>query len=221
MTVFIDSNEPKEIEDILKMLKLPVIRRHNIINEDLDITTDYIIKVKNYIVAVERKTWSDIVASIEDGRYSLQRYFLYKNFPLSFIVIVGSEEDYNEVLRYRSIHENALLGVLVSTSLKTSGKVNVIQVKDHMRFCTLIKLIHNTLEKEKLEAIPKPVVKKSDINELKIMMLTCIPGIGIQSAKKLIENFKTIENIVKARKSELEFVIGSSKAEKVWKFLHE
>ena len=218
--IFIDSNEPDEIKEILETLKLPVRKRHNIINEELNITVDYIIKVKDKVVAVERKTWTDLVASIEDGRYSQQRYFLYKTFPLSYFVIVGSDEDFRDVLKYRKIHINALLGVLVSTPLKTMGKVNIIQVKDTMQFCLILKLIHQTLEKEKIEVIPKPVVRKSDYDELKIMMLACVPGIGVETAKKLIEKYKTIENIVKASKKELSEVIGSKRAEKLYSFIH-
>lgn len=218
--IFIDSNEPDEIKEILETLKLPVRKRHNIINEELNITVDYIIKVKDKVVAVERKTWTDLVASIEDGRYSQQRYFLYKTFPLSYFVVVGSDEDFRDVLKYRKIHINALLGVLVSTPLKTMGKVNIIQVKDTMQFCLILKLIHQTLEKEKIEVIPKPVVRKSDYDELKIMMLACVPGIGVETAKKLIEKYKTIENIVKASKKELSEVIGSKRAEKLYSFIH-
>ncbi len=213
--IFVDVNEPKEIYELLKMMKLPVSRRKNKINDEYDITVDYIIKVKKHEVAVERKTWEDLVASLEDGRYSLQRYVLYKFFPFSYLVIIGN---WNNVLKFRKIKLNNLIGVLISTQLKTKGKVSVVQLNNHEEFALFLKLLHQTLEKEKLEVLPKPSVNKKDLNELKVMMLACIPGVGIETAKKLINKFGTIEKIVNASKAEITCTVGLVKAEKIWKF---
>ncbi|MEM4772803.1 MAG: helix-hairpin-helix domain-containing protein [Nanoarchaeales archaeon] len=48
-----------------------------------------------------------------------------------------------------------------------------------------------------------------------------IPGIGDQLAKKLLERFKSIKNIILAKKVEIENIIGESKAERLKKIFEE
>lgn len=213
--IYMDSNEPNEIYEMLKNINLDVVKRKNNVVDEYDISIDYILEVKEKTIAIERKTWEDMVASIEDGRYSMQRYVMYKCFPLSFFVIVG---DWNDVLLHRKISVNNLIGILYSTPLKTKGKVSVIQLNDISEFILMIKLMHNTLEKEKIEVLPKPSVNKSDLHELKIMMLACVPGIGTETAKKLINHYGSIDKIVNADKKDLSKVIGKKRSEKVWSF---
>ncbi len=65
MEIIIDNREPKDIISI-------VSSKHNTTISTLDIG-DYIIKKNNSVISIiERKTLSDLIASIKDGRYSEQ-----------------------------------------------------------------------------------------------------------------------------------------------------
>ena len=76
MQLIIDNREPKEIVSILKS------RIENVEQENLDIG-DFVIKNKNAekVMLFERKSLSDLIASIKDGRYNEQSFrfvsFLY------------------------------------------------------------------------------------------------------------------------------------------------
>ena len=80
--ILIDVNEPRFYEIKLKAEGIQVRR------ERIEFC-DYIVKVRDLEVAVERKEINDYLSSIIDGRLFRQLYLMSYHYPFSYLVVVG------------------------------------------------------------------------------------------------------------------------------------
>ena len=167
------------------------------------------LKVADYLVrdiAIERKTVSDFISSMINKRLSRQLEELqqYKN---KLLIIEGVEEQeiYSEENNEEKngIHPNSVRGFLLSILLKY--KIPIIFTKNHEDTSKFILVLLKRKEKELSLNVNKKNLNK---NERMQFILEGFPGIGPKTAKKLIEKFKSIKNIINAPEEELKIVLG-------------
>lgn len=171
---------------------------------------DYVIKD----VVIERKTVSDFIGSMINGRLrkQLQNLQQVKN---KLLLIEGIEEQelYNEE---NNVNENAIRGFILSILL--NYKIPIVYTKDYEDTAKFIKVLAKKPSKEQEFGInnkPKPRDKKEQLQ----FIIEGFPGIGPKNAKKLLNEFKTIKNITNAPLEKIEELIGK-KAE-IFKLLEE
>jgi ERCC4-type nuclease len=212
--IIVHVGEPREIKDYLT--------RENIsFKEHSSLPFDYLIAVGGYRIAVERKESSDFVASIKDGRLHEQLYQMSVYTPLSFLVIVGN---ITSALIESKFPRQAYIGALISSTLKRSnegcqGHVSVIVLDTVYDFMLFLKLLHKQLEEGDLVRLPTLNVSKTDLRSLQIATLSTLPGISEAYAKKLLDKFGSVYNVVNASLQQLEKVVGQKRARKVYSFL--
>jgi len=85
-----------------------------------------------YDLVIERKTIDDFAQSILDGRIKSQVEKMKRDKRKSFVIIVGGLKD-----RKVDIHENAILGKVVSLVLKHN--IKVLWCDDEMQFLWMLK----------------------------------------------------------------------------------
>ncbi|MEK6890576.1 MAG: ERCC4 domain-containing protein [Nanoarchaeota archaeon] len=158
---------------------------------------DYI--VKN--VVIERKTVSDFISSMLSKRLinQLQNMQSIKN---KILIIEGIEEQelYN---KDSNLHENAVRGFLLSIILHYN--VPIILTKDYEDTAKFI----SVLSKKQVGEISLNLKRKSsDVNEQIRFIIESFPGIGPKSARKLLNEFKTIKNIINTDLEQLEKILG-------------
>ena len=177
------------------------------------------LKVADYIVnnvAIERKTVSDFISSMLNKRLfkqleELQQY----NNRLLIIEGIDEQELYANDEEIAGVHPNAIRGFLLSILLKY--KVPIIFSKDAEDTAKFISVIARKKQKE----MSLNVTKKSlDSKERMQFILEGFPGIGPKTAKKLLEEFKSIKNISNASEEELTKVLGK-KAESFFKLIND
>ena len=197
------------------------------------------LKVADYLVrgvAIERKTVSDFISSMLSGRL-LRQLEEIQQYDNKLLMIEGIDEQELYSMRFPpeaveeiasqcqegkhikensrcSLHPNSIRGFLLSILLR--HKVPIIFTKNSEDSARFIELI---AKKKKVES---PLnVKKRSLNKKERMqfILEGFPGIGPKTARKLLEKFKTIKNIVNAPLEELTEVIGK-KAE-IFKLIEE
>ncbi len=174
------------------------------------------LKVADYIVkdvAIERKTVSDFLSSMLNKRLikQLEEIQQYKN-KLLIIEGIEDQEIYND--RPEGINGNAIRGFLLSITL--NYRVPVIFTKNSEDTAKFLLVLAKRQEKE----ISLKVKKFSlDKKERMQFILEGFPGIGPKTARKLLEEFKTIKNIFNASQEELQKSIGK-KAE-IFKIVDE
>ncbi len=164
------------------------------------------LKVADYLVnniAIERKTVSDFISSMIGGRikHQLEEIQQYEN---RLLIIEGIEDqelysDDNE----RGVNANAIRGFLLSISLK--HKTPIIFTKNEE---DTAKFIFILARKKEIESSLNVSKKSFNKKERMQFILEGFPGIGPKNAKKLLEKFKTIKNVLNSHLEDLEEVIG-------------
>ncbi|MTK64495.1 MAG: DEAD/DEAH box helicase, partial [Methanobacterium sp.] len=152
-------------------------------------------------VAIERKTNSDFVSSIMDKRLHKQAKELVDNFKKPVIIIEGSE------FYSGFIHPNAVRGALASIAVDFG--IPIIPTRSPEDTAAMINRI----------AIREQTHEKSDIQirtekkplttwEQQIFFVESLPNIGPVTARKLLEEFKTVRGVINASEEELKKVDG-------------
>ncbi|MEK6897440.1 MAG: ERCC4 domain-containing protein [Nanoarchaeota archaeon] len=165
------------------------------------------LKVADYIVggtAIERKTVSDFIASMKNGRLLRQLEEL-RQYESMLLIIEGIDEQelYTDSEEVVGMHPNSVRGFLLSILL--NYKVPVIFTKNYEDTARFI----SVLSRKKPKETPLNVTKKFlSMKEQTQYILEGFPGIGPKTAKKLLKKFKTIKNIINAPEEDLKKEIG-------------
>ena len=153
-------------------------------------------------VAIERKTVSDFISSMISKRLSNQLENL-KQYDKRFLIIEGIDEQdlYSEE---KGMNSNAIRGFLLDIILKY--QVPVIFSKNYEDTAKFLAVLARKPEKlsDSLRAKRKALNKKEQLQ----FILEGFPGIGAETAKKLLGKFGTIKNIINSSDEELRKEIG-------------
>ncbi len=164
------------------------------------------LKVADFIVggvAIERKTVSDFISSMINRRLLKQLEEL-QQYPKKLLLIEGidRQELYSDE-NTTGMHANSIRGFLLSIVLKHN--VPIIFTKDCADTAKFISVIANKKETSiSLNAKKKSMNKKEQAQ----FILEGFPGIGPKSAKKLLEEFKSLKNIFNASENDLKKILG-------------
>lgn len=113
------------------------------------------------------------------------------------------------------LHPNAIRGFLLSILLRHN--IPILFTKDYKDTAKFLSLI---AKKEAHEMSTRAVKKSRNKKEQMQYILEGFPGIGPKTAKKLLEQFKSIKNIINAPEEELKDILGK-KAEIFFKIIEE
>lgn len=206
------SKSEKETEKPIEKLKIIVDSREKnslIVSELVRIgfTTEIKqLEVGDYIIKntfIERKTVSDFISSMLNKRLIRQLQDL-QQIESKLLIIEGIEEQ--ELYHpEQGVNENAVRGFLLSIVL--NYQIPIIFTKNYEDTAQFLRVLAKKPDKE-IEQGLNPRRKSFDKNEQMQFIVEGFPGIGPKTAKKLLEEFKTIKNIVNTSIEELEKVIG-------------
>ncbi len=168
---------------------------------------DFIISKR---VVVERKTISDFVNSIIDRRIFKQIENMKEFYERPIIILEGIEDIYS----VRNVHPNAIRGAIASISVDYG--IPIIRTSNAEETAEMLIAIARREQSEKKEISlhkKKPMTKA----EIQVYVVSSLPMIGPNTAKRLLEYFGTIENVFTANVDELMKVegIGKEKAKKM------
>jgi len=208
----------KELIKIIEKLKEE--RKYNCEIEVLNLDLGDIIicdKKKEEKVIIERKTLQDLASSIRDGRYNEQSYRLNNcNLHNHHIIYLleGDVHQYKSSKYGREISKNTLFSTMTSLLLKKG--FSLYRSLDSMESAEFILQMTDKLSREK-ERLFYDIkqndeeksqdyikvanrVKKNNITPDNIaeIMLCQIPSVSDISAKAILNEFKTIENLIKS-----------------------
>jgi len=180
---------------------------------------DVIIRLENlevgdYVIGdyiIERKTILDFISSIADGRLYEQ---LNKLKDKNAILILEGEEE--EIFITPELSPNYIRSLILKILLEY--KVPIIRTKNFVETSNYLYLLAKNVYKR--ATIPQGS-KEEDFDRIKENILKQIPGIGDTLAKKLLERFRNLKNIVLAKKVELSNVIGEVRAERLKRIFEE
>lgn len=172
--------------------------------------------VADYIIgktAIERKTISDFKSSIINKRI-IGQLLEIKQFPKHFLILEGfsPEEAYNSI----GLHENAFRGLILSIILE--HQVPIIYTENEKDTAKFLSTLAKKQTKTDL-SIRASKILLSDKEQLQFIV-EGFPQIGPATAKKLLNHYKTLNNLTNSSLEELQNLVGK-KAEELYRLLHK
>lgn len=163
------------------------------------------LKIGDYItqnVVIERKTISDFLNSMINHRLIKQMEEL-NQFENKLLIIEGISEQEIYKENNEGINPNAIRGFLLSIVIK--HKIPLIFSKNAEDTARFISVLSRKKEKEiNLNAKKKILNKKEQLQ----FIIEGFPGVGPKKAKKLLEKFGSIQNIILASTEDLKEILG-------------
>jgi len=170
--------------------------------------------VGDYIVApetiVERKTVSDLVSSIFDGRLFDQCHRLKEHYQFPILIIEGDIDEIEELT------ENPLVFYAIAIDFK----IPVIPTPNATHTSKLLISMCSRKDASKGPFIKK-IRKSNDLQKQQLSMLCSLPGVGEKTAVRMLEKFGTPLRVLSSSIIELSKVsgLGEARAKNIKKVL--
>jgi DNA excision repair protein ERCC-4 len=174
--------------------------------------------IGDYIVAhetvVERKTISDLVSSIFDGRLFDQCNRLKEHYQFPILLIEGNIDEIEELT------ENSLVFYGAISSIAIDFKIPVIHTPNASHTSKLLVSMCSRKDASKGPFIKK-IRKSNDIQKQQLSMLCSLPGVGEKTAIRMLEKFGTPLKVLSSSVTELSKVsgLGEARAKNIKKIL--
>ena len=174
--------------------------------------------VGDYIVApetvVERKTISDLVSSIFDGRLFDQCSRLKEHYQFPILIIEGDIDEIEELT------ENPLVFYGAISSIAIDFKIPVIPTPNATHTSKLLISMCSRKDASKGPFIKK-IRKSNDLQKQQLSMLCSLPGVGEKTAVRMLEKFGTPLRVLSSSIIELSKVsgLGEARAKNIKKVL--
>lgn len=163
------------------------------------------LKIGDYIVkdvVIERKTVSDFIGSMINHRLMNQIEEL-KQYENKLLIIEGISEQELYSENNTNVNANAIRGFLLSILLK--DKIPIIFSKNSEDTAKFINVLSKRKDKEiNLNAKKKTLNKKEQLQ----FIIESFPGVGPKKARKLLEKFGSIQNIILASTEDMKEILG-------------
>ncbi|MCE4605835.1 MAG: helix-hairpin-helix domain-containing protein [Desulfurococcales archaeon] len=203
LRVYVDVREKGSTVASLLERKLLVVYKR------LDIG-DYL--VSNDVV-IERKTVSDYIKSLYDGRLFDQASRMASSYSYPMIIVEGKYVSYKDRVKFYSS----------LASLAITYGLHILMANNSQDAAEVIYYIAKRIYSNRGQFIvihKKP--KLSGLKDWQLYIVQSLPHVGPKLAKRLLERFGSVEGIVNARLSDLAKIpgIGEKRALELYKVLH-
>jgi len=155
------------------------------------------LKIGDYLIGntiIERKTIQDFINSMINKRLisQLRQMQKYKN---KILIVEGTENNFFKEIYKKDtkLNDNSLRGFLLSISL--NYKTQIIFTEDYEDTSKYLIILAKQQLKQKTPITLHSKIPKT-IKEQKQYIIEAFPNIGPITAKKLLEKFKTISNVI-------------------------
>ncbi|MEM0270928.1 MAG: ERCC4 domain-containing protein [Thermoprotei archaeon] len=168
---------------------------------------DYIV---SNTVAVERKSATDLVASILDGRFSDQVERLKQAYPHSVLLVVGGLSE--------AVSRAPNPGLVYSRlALACLGGVNLVILGSNEEGAHFLKWLAAEAKGSWLgyEPMIKRKPKNQSVHRQVFDVLTAIPSVGAKRAERLMNAFPNLLAVLQASEERLASLVGSSAAKNI------
>ena len=160
---------------------------------------------------LERKRWTDLVASIVDGRLFHQACRLAASPLHAVLLLEGSEEDIAE----SSMTREAIQGALVTVSLILG--IPVLRSRDAEESAKLMLYAGHQMGCVVSGAVTRPGYRPKSKRRIQLHILQGLPTVGPVRAARLLDAYGTVEAVIAADLENLTCVpgIGKGAAKKI------
>ena len=205
-----DAKEAKRIDNKSRIIYIDSRERNKDVQHLFDWQSDFSIEIKKLELGdivfdgclIERKTFNDFAQSIRKDDFWNKLYQAKEAFPNGvFVWIDTNEYEKLKELKY-SRNPKMLINSIIGAKAALDANGIIWREFDKAEaseyFYTYFRRLIDTHN-----YTPKPIVKKKNKSwtELRVQTLMSVPGIGYNTAVKLLSSHKTIENIIELSKN--------------------
>lgn len=182
-------------------------------------TGDYLIEDK---IIVERKTLSDFLISIKNGRIFQQAYRIAQSGKNGLIILEGDKSMVDSSSMSRKAVQGALIHLELFIGIPVIRSLNIQETA-----ALLVDIFHQCqqiqLPRQKHIVSVSPGIRINKKQRRKLFLVQNLPGIGTKKGLALLRSFNSIENIINASQADLTKVkgIGKKLADCIYAILHE
>ena len=208
MEIYVDNRE----RDLIKLFNE---NNNDITLKNLEIGDILYKKDEEVIYIVERKTFNDLGASINDGRYKEQKIRLLSNSNGNLFYILEGN-----MSKCTTLNQKALLGSIVNMTFRDniklifSSDINqtykiLVQIKDKFNSGKFSKIVGESNDNNNYVSSIK-LNKKENMTKLNcnIIQLATIPGVSKNMSSIILEKYNTIDKLIEEYKKEGENMLG-------------
>ena len=172
---------------------------------------DYIV---SHETVVERKSISDFISSIFDGRLFDQCNRLKEHFQFPIILLEGNVDE------IETITENPLVFYGALSTIAVEFKIPIIPPPNASHTAKLLVALSSRKDSIKGPLLKK-IRKSNDIQKQQLSVLCSLPGVGEKTAIRLLEKFGSPLKVLSASTKDLSKIsgLGESRAKKIKKML--
>jgi len=176
---------------------------------------DYVVSER---VAVERKSVSDLLKSLTDGRLFNQAKRLKEAYQKPFIIVEGRWDGVSRAERASKAVSSALASLVYDFGI---GVIYTLTKEDTAR---VIRFLAEREQGERRSRVPVKAMGKPPIGDIKqwqLFLVQCLPGVGPKLAERLLERFGSVRAVFNASVAELSKVdgLGLGRAQEIVKIL--
>tara|TARA_B100000575_G_C23087320_1_gene626669 strand:+ start:308 stop:1003 length:696 start_codon:yes stop_codon:yes gene_type:complete len=209
MEIYVDNRE----RDLIKLFNE---NNNDIVLKNLEIGDIVYKKDDEIIYIVERKTFNDLGASINDGRYKEQKIRLLSNSKGNLFYILEGN-----MSACTTLNQKALLGSIVNMTFRDniklifSSDINqtykiLIQIKEKFNSGKFKKIVNESISNDNNYVSSIKLNKKENMTKLNcnIIQLATIPGVSKNMSSIILEKYNTIDKLIEEYKKNGEDMLG-------------
>jgi DNA excision repair protein ERCC-4 len=161
---------------------------------------DYVISPE---IAVERKTFSDFVSSVYDGRLFAQAAEISSSYKKPYLIVQGDVKELSSLTR----NVNSYYGAIASVTL--AYDIRVIHTADREQTAAAIAAL---VQHSRARPLPPGMVtappKGNDEPQQQLYLISALPGVGVKLARRMLARFGTPRKVMNLTESQLSMVPG-------------
>lgn len=175
---------------------------------------DYVVDER---VVFERKTIPDFALSVVDGRLFRQACRLASSRYQPVIVLEGAASDWNAT----GMRREAIQGAIITLTVLLN--IPLLRSLDAAETARLIRYTGEQIERSTESAVARPGYRPKGKRKRQLFILQGLPGIGPARAERLLDEFSTVEGVMKADAESLARVkgVGPKTAEAIRQVVRE
>ena len=170
---------------------------------------DYVISPE---IAAERKSLSDFVSSVYDGRLFVQASALSSSYRKPYLIVEGDIKELSSLTK----NVNSYYGAVASVTL--AYDLRVIHTADPAQTAAAVAaLIQHSRARPVPVGFAAAPPKAKDEAQQQLYLVSSLPGVGMKLAKRMLSRYGTPRKIMGLTESQLSMVqgLGSKRASRI------
>jgi DNA excision repair protein ERCC-4 len=174
---------------------------------------DYVV---NPEIAAERKSVSDLVSSVYDGRLFAQASALASSYRKPYIIVEGDVTEVSKLVKNLASYYGAIASVTLAYDLRLMHTANADETA-----LAIAALVRNSRARPIPPGLLQAPPKSKDEAQQQLYFVSSLPGVGLKLAKRMLGRYGTPRRVVALTEAQFSMIpgVGAKRASKISRVL--